>query len=141
MVARDLNEKGLSVIDILTKTKHLSTHDKQDESKPQSIYDQLDRIFNNSYELLDSIHIPTTIKMDENHYFQVEYQYGDTKLTKRLKHEGRDIIIDRDLYHVDGEMLEPRDLSLTIVYIDEPSRPAIFVKYDVKIYNIPEVLQ
>lgn len=112
-----------------------------DETKPQSIYDQLDKIFDNSYELLDSIHISTTIKMDDSHYFQVEYQYGDTKLTKKLRHEGSDIIIDRDLYHVDGETLEPRDLSLTIVYIDDPLRPAIFVKDKVEIYNIPEVIQ
>lgn len=138
MVARDLNESGLSVIDILTKTRHLSTHDKADETKPQSIYDQLDRIFDNSYELLDSIHIPTTMKMDDSHYFQVEYQYGDTKLTKHLKHEGGDIIIDRSLFNIDGEILDPRDLSLTIVYVDDPSRPAIFVKSDVEIYVVPQ---
>lgn len=137
MVARDLNEKGLSVIDILTKTRHLSTHDRYDNGKPQSIYDQLESIFQSSYELMDSVHIPTTMKMDDSHYFQVEYQYGDTKLIKQLKYEGSDIILDKSLFNVDGEVLEPRDLSLTIVYVDDPSRPSIFVKDNVEVFIVP----
>lgn len=141
MVARDLNEEGLSIIDILTKTKHLSTHDRFDDSKPLSIYDQLDRIFEDSYELMDSIHIPTEIKMDSTHYFQAEYQYGDTKLIKQLKHEGKDIILDKSIFNVDGKTLEPRDVNLTINYIDDPSRPTIFVKDNVEVYVVPEHLE
>lgn len=141
MVARDLNEKGLSVIDILTKTRHLSTHDRYDNGKPLSVYDQLESIFQDSYELMDSIHISTSMKMDDSHYFQVEYQYGDTKLIKPLKHDGGDIVLDRSLFNVDGEVLEPRDLQLTIVYVDDPSRPSIFVKDNVEVFIVPEHIE
>lgn len=141
LVARDLNEKGLSVIDILTKTRHLSTHDRFGNDKPLSIYDQLENIFQDSYNLLDSIHIPTSMKMDSTHYFQVEYQYGDTKLIKQLPHEGSNIVLDRTLFNVDGEILEPRDLLLTIVYVDDPSRPSIFVKDNVELFIVPEHIE
>ena len=66
----------------------------------------------------------------------ITYEYGDTRLTKKLSHSGKNVIIDTSIFNVDEEKLEPRDVMLTIDYFNEDTGETIYVK-DVEISYIP----
>ena len=125
--------------DILTRNRHLSTHDDGANTKNDIL--KLKTSIANEYYLMDSIELPTNLKVDSWHYFLVTYQYGDTKLTKKLGHTDKNIIIDKSIFFVDGEKLEPRDITLSISYVDgEPETP-IFIKGRIGIVVIPDILE
>ena len=116
--------------------RHLSTHDKLDENAEVTIFDKLARTFEDQYDLLDSVIVETQVELSAKRYFQITYKYGDTRLTKKLSHSGKNVIIDTSIYNVDEEKLEPRDVMLTIDYINEDTGETIYVK-DVEISYIP----
>lgn len=127
-------------IDALLHHRHLSTHDELDENAEATIFDKLARTFEDQYDLLDSISVETTVPLSEESYFQIAYDYGDTRLSKRLSHKGKSVIIDMSLFHVDNEKLDPRDIKLTIDYVDGTTGQTIFVK-DVEISYIPNQIE
>ena len=138
MVAKLSEGREKTAYDILTRNRHLSTHDNG-----QGIADPILKLENNianSYDLLDEIEIPSDLTIDEMHYFIGSYEYGDTKLTKKLKHNNQNIIIDRSIFWVDGKKLDPRDINLTIDYIDGNIETPIYIKGDIEIIIIPEKL-
>lgn len=116
-----------SGIEALIDNKHLSTHDKSDGME-ETVYDKLTRTFADEYDLLDSIAIHSDVELSDKSYFQVSYDYGDTKLTKKLKNSGQNVIIDKSLFLIDGEQLEPRDITLSIDYVDENTGFVVFIK-------------
>jgi len=115
-------------IDALLHHRHLSTHDEVVEGAEDTLYDKLARTFEDQYDLLDSISVETVVPLSEESYFQIAYDYGDTRLSKKLSHKGQNVIIDMSLFHVDNEKLEPRDIKLTIDYVDGTNGQTIFVK-------------
>ena len=123
-------------IDAMLHHRHLSTHDELDENAEATIFDKLARTFEDQYDLLDSVMVETQVELSTKRYFQMTYEYGDTKLTKKLNHSGKNVIIDTSIFNVDEEKLEPRDVMLTIDYINEETGETIFVK-DVEISYIP----
>lgn len=125
-----------SGIDAMFHHRHLSTHDELDENAEATIFDKLARTFEDQYDLLDSVMVETQVELSTKRYFQMTYEYGDTKLTKKLNHSGKNVIIDTSIFNVDEEKLEPRDVMLTIDYINEETGETIFVK-DVEISYIP----
>jgi len=125
-----------SGIDAMFHHRHLSTHDELDENAEATIFDKLARTFEDQYDLLDSVMVETQVELSAKRYFQMTYEYGDTKLTKKLNHSGKNVIIDTSIFNVDEEKLEPRDVMLTIDYINEETGETIFVK-DVEISYIP----
>ena len=127
-------------IDALLHHRHLSTHDELDENAEATIFDKLARTFEDQYDLLDSIIVETQVELSAKRYFQISYEYGDTKLTKKLSRSGKNVIIDTSLFNVDGEKLDPRDVILTIDYINEDTGETIFVK-DVEISYIPNQIE
>ena len=127
-------------IDALLHHRHLSTHDELDENAEATIFDKLARTFEDQYDLLDSIIVETQVELSAKRYFQISYEYGDTKLTKKLSRNGKNVIIDTSLFNVDGEKLDPRDVILTIDYINEDTGETIFVK-DVEISYIPNQIE
>ena len=125
-----------SGIDAMFHNRHLSTHDELDENAEVTIFDKLARTFEDQYDLLDSVIVETQVELSAKRYFQITYKYGDTRLTKKLSHSGKNVIIDTSIYNVDEEKLEPRDVMLTIDYINEDTGETIYVK-DVEISYIP----
>lgn len=123
-------------IDALLHHRHLSTHDEVVEGAEDTLYDKLARTFEDQYDLLDSVSVETAVPLSEKSYFQIAYDYGDTRLSKKLSHKGQNVIIDMSLFHVDNEKLEPRDIKLTIDYVDGTTGQTIFVK-EVEISYIP----
>ena len=77
---------------------------------------------------MNSIAIHSDVELSDKSYFQVSYDYGDTKLTKKLKNSGQNVIIDKSLFLIDGEQLEPRDITLSIDYVDENTGFVVFIK-------------
>ena len=137
MVAR-LNEgNNLTPEEILTRNKHLSTHD--DATTTNNII-KLKSDLEDSYDLLDVIEIPTKLIQDKSHYFLCTYQYGDTKLTKKLTNDQNALLIDKTIFMVDGKKLEPRDIILSISYVDGNPDTPIFIKKNINIVIIPEEL-
>ena len=135
MVAR-LNEgKELTAYDILTQKKRLSTHDGNLLTEDKIAKLEMD--IAEDYYLLDRIELATELEVDDTHYFLGSYRYGDTKLTKILKHEGGCIVIDESLFHVNGKELKPCDIILSINYIDGIPETPIFIKDNIEINIIP----
>ncbi len=140
MVAKPTVPKEASMLNLLTRIGHLSTHHEVDTTM-QSEFDKLECSIESSYDLFDTIEIPTKITVDESHYFLGTYRYGDARISKRLHHKNGNIIIDKSLFNVDDKKLEPRDIELTINYIIKTISNAVFIKNNIKISIIQEELE
>lgn len=138
-VAKLANGTEQTPYDILTRNKHLSTHDDGVDTKNDIL--KLKMSIANEYDLMDSIELPTDLKVDSLHYFVVTYQYGDTKLAKRLKHKDNNIIIDKSIFFVDGEKLEPRDITLSISYVNGNPEMPVYIKGRIDMKVIPDILE
>lgn len=137
MVARLSEGNELTAFQILTRNKHLSTHD--DSATANNIM-QLKAALSNNYDLLDAIEIPTKLKQDNSHYFLCTFQYGDTKLIKKLTGNNNMLVIDKTIFLVDGERLEQRDIKISISYVDGNPETPIFIKRNIELVVIPDKL-
>ena len=137
MVARLSEGNELTAFQILTRNKHLSTHD--DSATANNIM-QLKAALSNNYDLLDAIEIPTKLKQDDSHYFLCTFQYGDTKLIKKLTGNNNMLVIDKTIFLVDGERLEQRDIKISISYVDGNPETPIFIKRNIELLVIPDKL-
>ncbi len=137
MVARLSEGNELTAFQILTRNKHLSTHD--DSATANNIM-QLKAALSNNYDLLDAIEIPTKLKQDDSHYFLCTFQYGDTKLIKKLTGNNNMLVIDKTIFLVDGERLEQRDIKISISYVDGNPETPIFIKRNIELVVIPDKL-
>ena len=134
-VAKLVVSKEETPYEILTRKKHLSTHEG---SETANKIQKLKMSLADEYELMDSVELRTELKIDNSHYFLATYEYGDTKLTKKLGNKGQDIIIDKSLFQVDGKNLEPRDITISLSYVDGNPKAPIFVKRYIDVTIIPE---
>ena len=140
LTSKPTEKKELTALDIMTRINHLSTHAPGDESM-MSDFDILEYSIAPRYDLLDSIMIPTTLKVNENHYFLGSYKYGDTRISKRLNHKNGSIVIDKTLFHVDAKKLDPRDILLSIEYVIKNPNNGVMIKSNIEINVIPENLE
>ena len=101
---------------------------------------QLKAALSNNYDLLDAIEIPTKLKQDDSHYFLCTFQYGDTKLIKKLTGNNNMLVIDKTIFLVDGERLEQRDIKISISYVDGNPETPIFIKRNIELVVIPDKL-
>lgn len=112
--------------------KFLSTHNPGD-----TIQAQLASVFADEYILLDSVMVATNVDLNEKRYFLATYEYGDAKITKRLSHEKDMVIIDKSLFKFDDQKLKPRDIRLSIDFVDkQEGRIAIPIK-DIDLFVVP----
>lgn len=139
-VSQPHNKKEEKVIEIFTRINHLSTHRPNDQALT-SEFDKLENSILSRYYLFDTIEIPTSISVDENHYFLGSYKYGDTRIIKKLNYQHGNIIIDKTIFHVDNKRLDPRDIELTIDYVVKTPDNAVFIKDGIELIIIPEVLE
>lgn len=139
LVSKPTAPREETIGEILTRIGNLSTHG--DGTELTSIFDKLVNDIKDSYDLMDSIEISTDLVVTDKSYFLGSYQYGDTYLSKPLKYEGRNLIIDLSLFNVDGKELEPRDIELNIDYVNGTTGQTIFIKKDIEITIIPEDLE
>ncbi len=139
MASKPTNKKVLTAYDILTQNKHLSTHGPGDEVLAP--LKKLGNSIENEYDLLDTIAIPTEIHVNDTCYFVGSYLYGDTWLTKILKVERQQIIIDRTIFQVDGKKLEPRDIELTLEYTLDIYGRRRLIKEGIVLNVIPQLLE
>ena len=95
-------------------------------------------IFASQYDLMDSIEIPTEIELSDSCYFTVSYMYGDTKISKTLVHKDHHIIIDMTLFQSESKILEPRDIKLSIEYVNQ-DKSSRYIR-DVDIFVFPKVI-
>ena len=128
-------------LDALITQKRLSTHDAA--GLPEDQQDPFSGIFDDEYLLLDPIEIPVkeSIVLNEGNHFEATYDYGDTRLTKPLKQKEHAVILDKSIFEVDGEKLEPRDIVISIDYITADSPVPTLAKDKIDVIYIPEVLE
>jgi len=138
MVAKLSEGKELTAYQILTRNKHLSTH--VDATTINNIV-KLKSDLADGYDLLDTIEIPTKLKQDNSHYFLCTYQYGDTKLIKKLMCDKEMLVIDKSIFWVDGEKLDPRDIVISISYVDGIPETPVFIKKYIDITIIPDIIE
>ena len=84
------------------------------------------------------IEIPTEIELSDSCYFTVSYMYGDTKISKTLVHKDHHIIIDMTLFQSESKILEPRDIKLSIEYVNQ-DKSSRYIR-DVDIFVFPKVI-
>lgn len=141
MVAHYVNPKGVSVLEILTSVRHLSTHSVQSVGSKYPSHDLLrllNTMFESKYELMDEILVPSPVELSDKKFFQATYNYGDTRITKNLSHKDNQVVIDKTLFTVAGKKLTPRDVVIDITYIDEEKNVVSFVASEVEIFVIPD---
>ena len=62
-------------------------------------------------------------------------------LTKKLKSKnGNTVILDKSIFEVDGKKLGPRDVVLSIEYVNNDAGLPIFVKDGIEVTYIPDIL-
>jgi hypothetical protein len=135
---QDPRKNGFSA---LVNDKRLSTHAAA--GLPEDQKDPFSDIFEEEYLLLDPIEIPVKegIALGDEGHFEVTYDYGDTRLSKTLKQEGRKLILDKSIFEVDGEKLEPRDITISIDYVSADSPIPTLAKEKIDIIYIPDVIE
>ena len=138
MVAKPSEKRELTALEIFTRINHLSTHAPSGEVEQ---FDKLEMSIAPAYDLFDQITIPTDIPVNDIHYFRGTYQYGDASVIKRLKYENGCIVIDKSLFHLDNKVLEPRDIILSIDYVVKTPANAVFIKNNIQLTIIPEILE
>ncbi len=122
--------------DALVYIRHAST-----QASGNSIHAKLYNTFRGQYELLDSIEVPTDLELSEDCYFTAAYMYGDTKIVNRLNYKDGDVIIDKSIFHVDDKVLEPRDVTLSIEYVNRKENKNVYVRDKIELLVIPETLE
>lgn len=126
-----------SGVSVLFNDKQLSAHDGGDGRSEPTIYDKLRTIFDDEYNLLDSVEVDTDLDLSGGNHFQVTYKYGDATITKQLNQKDNTVIFDRSLFAIDGKELEPKDVIMAIDYVDGASGIIVFVKDNIKLFVFP----
>lgn len=130
----------LLCLDAWKRQKGISTLGEDRTFSTQTSGDSI--IFASQYDLMDSIEIPieipTEIELSDSCYFTVSYMYGDTKISKTLVHKDHHIIIDMTLFQSESKILEPRDIKLSIEYVNQ-DKSSRYIR-DVDIFVFPKVI-
>ena len=126
-----------SGVGVLFNDKQLSAHASGDEP---TIYDKLRTVFADEYNLLDSVEVETDMDLSGGNHFQATYKYGDATITKQLTQKDKTVIFDRSLFTIDGKELEPKDVILSIDYVDGATGLIIFVKDNISLVVFPDAL-
>ena len=58
-----------------------------------------------------------------------------------MKQNGRALVLDKSIFEVDGEKLEPRDIVISIDYIAADNPIPTLAKDKVDVIYIPDVLE
>ena len=140
-VSQSLEKNSLTAYEILTANKHLSTHDAYQEGQDISIPIKLRKQFEEDYELLDTLVIDTKVVLPPSYSLIATYEYGDARISKTLKTENGQVIIDRKLFRIDGKALQPRDVLINFDLYNKDNGMYTFIKGDVKLMVIPEKAQ
>lgn len=129
-----VKESGVTV---LYSESGLSAHDGGDGTSEPTLYERLRPIFAGEYNMLDSVEVDTDLDLTGGNHFQVTYKYGDATITKPLPQKDKTVIFDKSLFAIDGKELEPKDVTLSIDYVDGASGLVIFVKDNIKLFVFP----
>ena len=140
-VSQSMEKNSLTAREILTANKHLSTHDGFGEGMNLSTAAKLRKSFDEQYDLLDSIIIDAKVELPPSLSLIASYDYGDARVSKTLKVENGQVIIDRQLFNIDGKALQPRDVTLNIDLYNKEDGMYTFIKADVQLLVIPESVQ
>ena len=124
-------------VSVLYSESGLSTHDGGDGTSELTLYERLRPIFAEEYNMLDSVEVDTDLDLTGGNHFQATYKYGDATITKPLPQKDKAVIFDKSLFVIDGKELEPKDVTLSIDYIDGASGLVIFVKDNIKLFVFP----
>ena len=117
-----------SGVDVLYNDRQLSTHEGSDGRTEPTIYDKLRTIFEDEYNLLDSVEVNTDLDLSGGNHF------------KKLAQKDKAVIFDKSLFVIDGKALDPKDVTMSIDYVDGASGLVIFVKDNIKLFVFPDSL-
>jgi hypothetical protein len=71
-----------------------------------------------TFYLVDSIEVKTSLKTDDNHFFYAAYQYNGEIINKKLPTAGNGFVIDYSIYTIDGQSICPFETMLSLYYMD-----------------------
>ena len=133
-----MKKKGFEA---LLHNRHLSTHDRLDDNADLSFYDKLLKIFDDQYDILDSIEIETEVELSDSSYFLATYDHEGKKITKRLKNKGRVVIFDNSLFNFGEDKKKKCDVSISIDFVDEKTNLLFFVKDNIELTFYPAKIE
>lgn len=108
------NEGSKSLTAYLVQNKHLSTRGGAKLSLVE-----LKRYLSDTFYLIDSIRVSTTLPTDEKHFFYVAYNYKGETINKRVVCSGGSFVLDRSLFYIDNKPIDPFEATLSVFYLDE----------------------
>lgn len=102
--------------------------------------ERLRTLFAEEYDLFEPVRVECDGDLLKDGRFFVTYDYGEASITKDLATDGGAIVIDRSIFSVDGQELEPRDVEVNIFYQAASEKRPIAVKPWVRINVYPAPL-
>lgn len=79
---------------------------------------ELGVVLGQQHYMLDSIEVSTSLPVDDSRFFFASYDYNGETINKKLKCENGMLTFDRSLFTIDGKVIEPFDVTLTVWYMD-----------------------
>lgn len=79
---------------------------------------ELGIVLSDTYYLLDPIELKTTLPVDDKHFFFASYDHNGETINKKLNCKEGILTFDRSLYSIDGNPIEPFDVTLSVWYMD-----------------------
>lgn len=111
--ARNFNAGGKSLHDYLTGSARLSTR----PGATLSVVD-LRNFLTDTHYLLDCIEFPAVHPVDADRFYFLSYPLGDETVNKVLACKDGTVIVDRDIWTVDGRAVEQRPMVVSVSYYD-----------------------
>lgn len=100
-----------SLSEMLSATHSLSSRD----GRPTNVH-QLREALTGQQVLTDTLWQEMTLAVDDTHYFFLSYQYRGETIYKLLPRRSGWFVIDRSIFTIDGESIEPFSTPLRIYY-------------------------
>lgn len=116
----------------LTQSKQMASRDGFDDNAVT-----LRHRLSGEHYLVDSLTFHTSYPTDEKHFFYVSFMDKGEEINKLVPNSEGAFTITRDIYTIDGEGIEPRDMTLTVYYLDDILGRLTLITDDMKVIPVP----
>lgn len=132
VVAKHFKKEGSkSLSAYLVQNKHLSTR-----GGVRLSLIELKRNLSDTFYLIDSISVSTTMPTDEKHFFYVAYNYKGETINKRVTCSEGTFVLDRSLFYIDNKPIDPFEATLSVFYLDEQKNECLLLTTEMYIVPI-----
>lgn len=117
----------------LVQNKHLSAR----VGSPLTVA-ELKNYLSDTFYLIDSIKIPTSLLINEKKFFYLSYSYEGEVINKKLPSGKGCFIIDKMIYSIDGKLIPPFDTTFSVYYLNEQKGECLPLTTEMRILPVEE---